>query len=478
MSSFLKLASRPFYHQVNGTLASKHLFSSLFFLHITLITAYYISDSFTGRGFDESVIYIFYSGIEGLEASGYAYLLISTLFFLLLALYLSIRIPNRWQFLRNLKNTRKSCLNSALIIFLTVQPVSINLFLNSAFYNSFTDLHNPDISLALLNNVTIENRPNLIYIYLEGFERSFLDDSTFPGLAPNLRRLESQALSFNNIKEVYGTRWTIAGMVASQCGLPLQPVANANKPGTFMPGAYCLGDILHENDYYLAYLGGASMRFGGKGNFYTTHKFDLVEGRSELLTRLPESTPVSEWGLYDEKLFSLVADKHLQLSQLEGPFGLFLLTLDTHPPEGYPSSSCSGIQYRDGSNPTLNAVHCSDLLVSQLVKKIMSVKSFDNTLIVVASDHLSLNSTASNRLEQVRRRNLFFVLGDNISPGVSDRYGSPLDITPTLLSLMGTSIAEFNLGVDLLGKQPTLVEKSIDPDRDLRTWSKRLQDFY
>lgn len=457
---------------------SQKLFSALLFLHALLITVYLISNSFTGRGFEESVIYLVYTGVEGLELEGYRYLIFSTGLLLLLALYLCIKAPNYWQTYHQLSANFKGGINLVLIVFLVAQPVSVYLFINSPLFNSMISLYKPDIRFTEPADIRLTSKPNLVFIYLEGFERTFLNEKVFPGLAPNLKQLESEALSFNNIREVYGTRWTIAGMVASQCGLPLLPVANANKPGTFMPKAVCIGDVLHDNGYYQAYIGGASMRFGGKGNFYSTHRFDSIEGRDELIGKLPESTPLTQWGLYDDKLFELALNKLEQIRQLGKPYALFMLSLDTHPPEGYPSPSCDGIQYQKGEEPTLNAVHCSDLLVGNLIKNIMASPDYNNTYIVVTSDHLSLSHTASDQLNELRRRNLLFVLGKDIAGSASGRYGSPLDIAPTLLSIMGNSVNEFNLGVNLQAEIPTLVESLITPDYDLRIWSTRLQDFY
>lgn len=457
---------------------SQKLFSALLFLHTFLIAAYLISNSFTGRGFEESAIYLIYTGVEGLELEGFQYLIFSTSLLLLVALYLCIKAPNYWKTYQQSSANFRGGINLALIAFLVAQPVCTYLIINSALFNSAISLYKPDIRFTEPKGIRLTNKPNLVFIYLEGFERTFLNETAFPGLAPNLKKLESEGLSFNNIKEVYGTRWTIAGMVASQCGLPLQPVANANKPGTFMPKATCLGDILHDNGYYQAYIGGASMRFGGKGNFYSTHRFDSIEGRDELIGKLPESTPLTQWGLYDDKLFDLALNKLEQIRQLEKPYALFMLSLDTHPPEGYPSPSCEGIQYQQGDEPTLNSVHCSDLLVSNLIKKIMMSPDYNNTYIVVASDHLSLSHTASDQLNDLRRRNLLFVLGKDINSSISTRYGSTLDIAPTLLSLMGNPVDEFNLGVNLQAEIPTFVENSITPDYDLKVWSTRLQEFY
>lgn len=49
----------------------------------------------------------------------------------------------------------------------------------------------------------------------------------------------------------------------------------------YLPGATCIGDILKHIGYSMTYSGGASLVFGGKGDFYRSHGFDIVRGKEE-----------------------------------------------------------------------------------------------------------------------------------------------------------------------------------------------------
>lgn len=118
---------------------------------------------------------------------------------------------------------------------------------------------------------TFDNAPaaqakNLVYIYAESLERTYLDENLFPGLITELKELEQSALSFTGLEQVSGTHWTIAGMVASQCGIPLVTASGGNAMSgidRFLPGATCLGDVLHTRGYNLIYMGGADNDFAG-----------------------------------------------------------------------------------------------------------------------------------------------------------------------------------------------------------------------
>ena len=444
----------------------------LVFLHLSLAIVYFISDSITGNGFDESVVYFLHTGVDGLEMSGYRYLLVSTGFLILLSLYVCIKL-GRSRHLNHPQNAIKVLgFNAALITLLFFQP-AFNVLATLPLYDIVSGRYSTSIEQEIPGDIEILHKKNIIYLYLESFERSFLDEAQFPGLAPNLSELEKQGLAFTNIDTAYGARWTIGGMVASQCGLPLALIPEVDKPGSFMPEAVCLGDTLKQNGYVTSYLGGASLRFGGKGNFYKTHQFDSVQGLEHHIRTLPfETTAFSEWGLYDEDLYPLAWKEFTRLKTQRKPFALFLLTLDTHPPSGLPSSSCDGIRYGDGENAMLNALHCSDQLAANFVRQLLASEAATETIIVVASDHLVMANDASKQLKQhPKRRNLFFILEKNRPQESLDRHASPFDIAPTLLSVLGTETEGYNLGVSLLGDNKTMMERIENPEQALRRWA-------
>lgn len=64
---------------------------------------------------------------------------------------------------------------------------------------------------------------NLVYIYGESLERTYFDNEAFPDLTPELGALKNEGLDFSHTQQLPGTDYTIAGMVASQCGIPLLP---------------------------------------------------------------------------------------------------------------------------------------------------------------------------------------------------------------------------------------------------------------
>ena len=152
--------------------------------------------------------------------------------------------------------------------------------------------------------------PNLLLLYLESLERTYTDRERFGEAYAHLEALGEKALVFEGVRQVDNTGWTMAGMIASQCGTPLMPAGLLHDSqfeplGKVVPGVDCLGDLLADKGYALSYMGGASTRFAGKGVFYRDHGFDRVLGREELEPRLEKPGYMNSWGLYDLSLIHI-----------------------------------------------------------------------------------------------------------------------------------------------------------------------------
>jgi phosphoglycerol transferase len=318
---------------------------------------------------------------------------------------------------------------------------------------------------------------NLIYLYLEGLERTYFDETLFPGLVRELRDLERDGISFTNVREVYGTNWTMGGLVASQCGIPLLTPAglfggnSMSGMEAFLPGAIGMSDLLKGEGYHMAFLGGANVSFAGKDKFLRTHQFDEVLGAAELASFVPDGTPRNAWGLYDDSLLELAFDKFRSLSRAGRPFALFALTVDTHFPQGHLSPSMDHVRYGDGQNPMLNSVAAADRLVAQFVRRILAEPAARNTVIVLASDHLAMLNSATPQLAKGSRRNLFLILNGRRSGAHTDLAGSSLDIAPTVLASLGF-LGEVGLGRSLFEPALQAERDRISGEGVLQSWQE------
>ena len=447
----------------NFKLQSKLLwicFIAFSYLSIFLLVGYEVLQNIFGSEIFEAIVFHLVFGIKGSGLDDYYLPIVLTIISIGSLVYL---VPKYKNFLINQNKTTFNGYLALCLIFCSIifTPIIKDFHKFITLNETSTDdnfFFEQDISYSDSTN-------NVIFLYLEQLERTYFDETLFPGLTPNLASLEKLSLSFTNISSPKATNWTIAGMSASQCGIPLYtPVASGSSMSgvdEFLPSALCIGDILKNRNYNLHFIGGADLDFGGKGKFYKSHGFDVVEGWTELKTQINDPYYRSPWGVYDDELLDIVLERINSLNKDKNPFGVFALTLDTHHPNGYISDSCKDKPYKDGSNPILNAVHCADLLAGRFIENILTSPIYKNTTLVVLSDHYARVNTASDMLDKGNRKNLFMIFDANVNPRKLHMKGNVFDVGPTVLSLIGTDVKGLGLGRNLFF-QESLETQDID----------------
>lgn len=451
----------------------------------SLLTALFlVADNFTGEGVNESAVFHLLHGINLDILTSFidvALPFVGLIFLLTVLLLVGVRLAS----FRKTKKLTKFKLVELVLLAITAGFAVVAHPAAFQIVDIGKSLYAAGKYDALSAELIEERSPHplrrrsLVYIYVESFERTFLNKDIFPGLAQNVAGLERESLSFSGIRQAPMTGWTIAGMVASQCGVPLATFRSdrndLSDKRSFVPGVTCIGDLLFEGGWRLAYLGGADLNFAGKGNFYRSHGFQDVTGKEEIVARRGKTEPLSKWGIYDETLFEEALRKIDDLAAQEGPFALFMLTLDTHPPSGFMSGSCAD-RVDTSLPPILQAVQCTDQMIMELVRAI-EARNIEDLVIVIASDHLQMRNDVSGLLDQHGRErgNLFIVRSSELVPQMVKREATTLDIAPTLMSLLGWPSAALGLGRDLLGDKPTLMERYGEGDFFSMIEAARLQ---
>ncbi|MGP9631906.1 sulfatase-like hydrolase/transferase [Halomonas sp. AOP43-A1-21] len=310
-----------------------------------------------------------------------------------------------------------------------------------------------------------QHKPNLLIMYLESLERTYGND-IFDDAYADLNTLGEQGLVFEGIRQMENTGWTMAGMIASQCGVPLMPAGLLHdtqfEPLTHVvPGVDCLGDILAAHGYRLSYLGGASTQFAGKGLFYRGHQFNTVKGKEEFAPKLEDPEYINSWGIYDDTLYDFTADEIRRLDEEDsGPWAVVNLNLAGHAPSGFPSQTCLDRQGEFDGQDILYSVECSAYEARVFIEELQQEGLLDNTLVVVLSDHLTMRVSVWDQLTALDRDNTLIMLGDHIEPQRIRRDATMLDVFPTILETMGFELNEHRagLGASLISEKPTLVE--------------------
>ncbi|MFA9216159.1 MAG: sulfatase-like hydrolase/transferase [Sphingomonadaceae bacterium] len=306
---------------------------------------------------------------------------------------------------------------------------------------------------------------NLIVIYVESLETGYANRKVFGRdlLAP-LTAL--RGTSFASYQQAPGTGWTIAALVATQCGVPLERVTifDGNTQGqmikSFLGNAVCLPDILAQQGYRNVFMGGGSPTFAGKDKFLAQHHYHEVYGREYWLKTGARERDMNGWGLYDRDLFARAKSKLHQLVSSRQKFNLTVLTVDTHEPAGHLSAGCAQQGYAgfDG------VVSCTASEVADFVRYVRDQGYLETTNIVILGDHLARKNPASEQLEPQPHRTIFNAFLSKEPPKPNREQVLHFDMLPTILEFAGVAIpgGRLGLGYSAFNQHP---ESTPAPDR-------------
>ena len=301
---------------------------------------------------------------------------------------------------------------------------------------------------------------NLVLIYVESLENSYSDKTIFShDLLSPLHEIQKkkEGISFGDFAQMPGTGWTIAGMVGTQCGVPIKSMTiyNGNDQGknlkAFLPGAVCLGDILATHGYKNIYMRGAALKFAGADKFFSGHHYEEIYGKNEWLERGYTKDKMNKWGLYDEDLFREAKEKLNALMQDGGKFNFTLLTLDTHHPHGNLGPACAAKGYSSFEGIVL----CSNEQVADFVNFIDEKGWSDEISVVIMGDHLAMKNPVYERLTENPQRRIFNLMIDGHGPVTKNRENiTHFDMLPTMLEFIGFDVAGDRLGLGYSGIAP------------------------
>lgn len=315
---------------------------------------------------------------------------------------------------------------------------------------------------------TPERRRNLILIYAESLEEAYSDPALFGRdlLAP-LRAQGGHSFAY---RPAAGANWTTAGMVATQCGVPLRVYAQNDvrlRGGdkAFLPGATCLGDVLQGHGYHNVFLGGVPLSFAGKGSFLRDHGYQETWGREEWDRHGARPEDYNIWGLWDSELFERARTTLDRLHASGKPFNLTLLTLDTHNPFGFLSPAC----HAQGARKFEDIVACSAREIAAFIDYARQKGYLEDTLVVVVGDHLAVPNPVYDKLVQGGQyRGIFnLFLGKDLPPANRQEL-MPFDLFPTVLEMLGVRVAGDRAGLGYSAVGPA---EAVPPEGRVEQWS-------
>ncbi len=415
---------------------------------------------FTGKGSDESV-WLHYLIEVIAPSAGITFL----------ALMLAARFPRL-----ALINSKVRFVNLAsvsvvgLIVFAMVNyDVAQYLYsltqTTTIYEDEYRDPHNTAISFS--------QKRNLVYIYLESVENTYFSTSNGgineTSLMPELESLALKNINFSNTNQLggwltlEGTQWTIASMIAQNCGIPVTLKIDDDKyePGEpYLAGADSLGRILNDFGYNNVLLKGSDVDFAGTSNFFDCHgDYTIYDYKTALAEEfIPEGYKVF-WGMEDSKTYQYATTILEKISQEDQPFNFVMETANTHTPAGYLEPGVPE-PYDDQYS---NVIADASTQIMAFLDYLKDQDYYQNTTVIIVGDHLSMYDEYFDDIDETYLRTpVNLIINSPATPQLTtNRLFSAVDMFPTTIAAIGGVIEgdRLGLGVNLFSDQKTLIEK-------------------
>ena len=236
-------------------------------------------------------------------------------------------------------------------------------------------------------DIQAQKGKNLVVIYLESFENTFLTSNKLEGLTPRIKQLIKDGwYQHNNYNTAEGSGWTSGALFATQTSFPsfFGFSLNSSFPEEDTLELVSWSRVLKAAGYQNVFMMSDQTFYGGKKYLLKLLEYDI---KNDLIPKSKNSP----WKGHDLDLFEAAKKEYLELSK-NPPFNLTLLSVDTHFPEGIPD-----LRLKDKVNVEANDTHkftiaTTDYLVGDFVDFISKQSNAKDTIIVILGDHLMLGN--------------------------------------------------------------------------------------
>jgi len=271
--------------------------------------------------------------------------------------------------------------------------------------------------------------PNILFIILEGWSADVVEATDGEkGITPYMQSWLKHSLLFTNFY-ANGNRTDkgLGAILSGQPALPKSSIINRIHKFNNLPS---LASSLKTKNYYTHFF------YGGEADFANMKAY-LINSGYDHITQIHDFEKMiapESWGVHDNELFQKLSK---DIPAYPQPFFTTVLTLSSHEPYQVPHESA--FKGTDESDRYRNAVHFSDEALGKFLQDAKQQEWFNNTLIIILSDHghhLPKNHAAF-RPEKFRIP--FLITGGALK---NEWHGKTIrniaqqtDIAPTLLQL-------------------------------------------
>ncbi len=278
-------------------------------------------------------------------------------------------------------------------------------------------------------------------------------------LTPEMDRLATEeGLLFTNIY-ASGNR-TVRGFEGVLSSFPPLPGDSIVKRD-LSDNVETVARVLKRDGYSTVFL------YGGRGLFDGMRSYAVRNGYDRFVEQKHFAHPTftTIWGVCDEDLFDRALEEMRLLAQGDKPFLATILSVSNHKPFTYPKGR---IPEDPEKRKRDHAVKYSDYALGQFFRGAKQQSFWTNTIFVVVADH-GARVYGAQSIPIHSYEIPLVILGPAVvtAPRRLPQLGCSLDVSPTVLGLLGRPYETMFFGRDLLKSPPHEGRALLNHNRDI-----------
>jgi phosphoglycerol transferase MdoB-like AlkP superfamily enzyme len=241
-------------------------------------------------------------------------------------------------------------------------------------------------------------------------------------------KLSAEGVLFKNLY-CTGTR-TIRGIEAIISGILPTPAESVLKSGLTGQNFFTIAEVLKNRGSSTAFFYGGKSTFDNMRACFRSNGFDTIYDQDDFKNPIFTGT----WGVSDEDLFARAHE--VFKSQGDKPFFALVLTTSNHDPFEFPDGRIE--LYEQPKATRYNNIKYADFAVGKFFELAKKEAYYTNTVFLIIADH-STRLRGQDLIPIEKFHIPGIIIAPHLAPRAIEKIASQIDMTPTLLDIMGIS---------------------------------------